>query len=270
MSYQKYTAFGGLQKLLTPSKYATRRILIMLGRSRARTFVVQHILAAAVLALFVPVVAHAGSISYTNKGGTTSCTLAGVTGTTCTVMGATDEFGLKNSGITTINGIAATGYRLSLTTFGAFTGSLSYGGTWNLGGTGTGGNFTISQPGTGNLGVIFSGSFTGAISWTLDSPVNCSNCQYTLKGDLTGMYYPSGQASGGGFEIISGTTSQLTLTTGKNGGLYTGANGISLTSGSSTLVTPVPEPRSLGLMGTGLVGIGYIVRRKVRAAGQVL
>jgi len=235
----------------------------MSGISRARTFLVHCVLAGAVLALFAPVVAHAGSISYTNKGGTVSCTLSGVAHTACTPTSAFDTFSLKNSAVTTIDGNSVTGdgYTLSLETSSIFTGSLSTGGSWAAGGT-----FTISLAGTG---VIFSGTFSGPVTWTLESAANCTSCQYQLSGALSGTFYPTGQGNGPGFPILSGNTAQLELTT-KNSGLYNGTNSIVDMSGSTGLVTPIPEPGSLALMGSGLLGMGFVIRRKIRGAVESL
>jgi len=233
----------------------------MSGISRARTLVVQHVLAAAVLALFVPVVAHAGAITYSNKGGTASCTLGGVAHTTCTVAGTNDTFSLKNSAIDTLDGnsVMGMGYTLSFTTSSSFSGSLSTGGSWASGGT-----FTINLAGTG---VIFSGTFSGPVTWTLTSAANCTSCQYVLSGALSGTIYPAGEGNGPGFAILSGATAQIDLT---STGLYNGSNHITDMGGTTGLVTPVPEPGSLALLGTGFLGMGFAIRRKVKGAMDAL
>jgi hypothetical protein len=66
--------------------------------------------------------------------------------------------------------------------------------------------------------------------------------------------------SGSGLRTV-GATQQLTINTGK--GFFDG--GTTLASGDSNLALVVPEPGSLGLLGTGLIGLGGVVRRKLKA-----
>ena len=149
------------------------------------------------------------------------------------------------------------------------TGDLEAGGSLMTGGTfsATGSFFTLK--GTYNNvsnGNIFTGAFTGPVQWQLINPSTCSAttaCDYDLTGSLLGTWNPNGPNSN-----ISGVTVQLYFKT--SSGYYTGAPG-SLTDvgGYSDFNTPLvtPEPSTLALMGTGLVGIGFMAKRKLSLRG---
>ena len=193
----------------------------------------RRVLLLVLLALALPATMWAtSSIDITNKGGTITGSSSGLslTGSVLVIYGS------------------AVGTNLGSVTFttGAFTS-----GNANDGGTlAPGGSFTITGNGTNGVpnGVIFNGSFTGTtaspITWTLVTLANGTH-NYVLKGAIAG---------GGAF----GATTQITINTGL--GFFNGSVGLS--SGDTNLT--VPEPGTLGLLGTGLLGIGGLMRRKLR------
>jgi hypothetical protein len=192
------------------------------------------------LLLALPFAAFAGSsVDFTNGGGTLSGTNSGLTLTGSTLIAANG-----------LGGGLITGSNLGTVSFS--TGALS-GGTLQMGGTfAAGGAFSITGNGTGGIpnGVIFNGSFTGPVTWTLITLGNGTH-NYTLNGSLTGTWYAGG--------TINGATVQLTINTGR--GFF---NGQTTVSSGDTNFTTVPEPGTLSLLGTGLIAVGGIVRRKLQ------
>jgi hypothetical protein len=123
-----------------------------------------------------------------------------------------------------------------------------------MGGTfAAGGTFTINGNGTGGLpnGVVFSGTFSGPVTWTLTTLSNGTH-NYTLTGVVTG--------SMGGM-TVSGVTVQLTINTGK--GFFSGST--TLSGGNTTIGTSVPEPSTVMLFGTGALSMLGMLRRKTFA-----
>ena len=100
-------------------------------------------------------------------------------------------------------------------------------------------------------GTLFTGSFSGPVTWTLVTLANGTH-NYTLTGSLSGW-----SASGA---PINGVTVQLTINTGK--GFFNGSTTI---SSGDTNITATPEPGSLTLLGTGLIGLSGVIRRKLKA-----
>lgn len=189
----------------------------------------RRVLLLALLALALPMMAWAdSSIDISNAGGT-------ITG---------NSSGLSLTGSVLFKYGSAVGANLGSVSFttGAFTsGDAQMGGT-----LAPGGSFTIVGNGTNGVpnGVIFSGTFTSA-EWDLTTLANGTHV-YTLKGAIADA---SGRVGG---------TAQLSVNVGK--GFFTGTAGLS--SGDTNLT--VPEPGTLGLIGTGLVGIAGVMRRKFR------
>ena len=190
--------------------------------------------------MFLPGLASASSTDFSNSGGTLSGTNAGLTLTGSTLIAVT---GFNGGGI--ITGDLGT---VAFTTGALSSGDLQMGATFAGGGT-----FTISGKGTGGLpnGVIFSGTFSGPVTWTLATLANGTH-NYTLTGVVTGTM--------GGMNV-NGVTVQLTINTGK--GFYSGSTLIS--GGNTTIESSVPEPSTLVMFGTGGLSMLGMLRRKVFA-----
>jgi len=196
----------------------------------------------ALLALLaLPLAAFANQVDTTNSGGMLVGTTAGMT--------------LSGSQLIAINGFHGGGLitgnlgSLTLSTGTLSGGSLQMGGTFNGGGT-----FVITSTGAPGLpsGTLFNGSFSGPVTWTLVTLSNGTH-NYTLSGAVSGTWYNG--------LILDGATTQLTINTGR--GFFNGSTSIS--SGDTNIVTSVPEPGTLGLLGTGLVGIAGAMHRKFKS-----
>ena len=195
------------------------------------------LLAALALALPGAVLASSiNSIDYSNSGGTlTASTVGGLT--TLTLSGS------ELSEIRNFPGGKVTGDLGSVTfTTGALTGSLQTGGTFAAGGS-----ILITAS---NGSVLFKGTFSSPTKWEVLPGANGTS-SYFLVGSVAGW---TGSGS-----WTTGNTFDITLNVGE--GSFDG--GATVSSGDTPLV--VPEPGSLGLLGTGLIGVAGAVRRKLKA-----
>jgi hypothetical protein len=75
---------------------------------------------------------------------------------------------------------------------------------------------------------------------------------YELTGVISGTWFNGA--------TVFGATTQLTINTGK--GFFNGSTNI---SSGDTNITTVPEPGTLGLLGTGLLGLAGALHRKLKA-----
>jgi len=188
----------------------------------------KRVVVVALLAVTLPMAARASSIDFANQGGTvTGSEAAGLT-LSSTLTGV---IGLSGGPIAGTN----------LGTVVLQTGALT-GGSFAAGGTLGAGTITITGNGSSGIptGTLFSGTFSTATWASLG----------TLA-DGTHAFLLTAVLSGG-----SGTTFQGVVDMG-NG--FTGIG--TITSGDTSVV--VPEPGTLGLLGTGLLGIAGLVRRKL-------
>jgi hypothetical protein len=193
------------------------------------------------LALALPMAAFASnSVDFTNSGGTLSGSSAGLS--------------LSGSELIAVNGLNGNGLTtgdlgsLTFSTGTMLSGNLQNGGVFN-----GGGSFQITGNGTNGIpnGVLFNGSFSGPVTWTLVTLANGTH-NYTLTGSISGTWM--------GGATVDGATVQLTINTGK--GFF---NSQTLISSGDTNIVTTPEPGTLGLLGTGLVGLAGLVRRKLKA-----
>jgi hypothetical protein len=187
--------------------------------------------------LTVPVASFADSgVDYSNAGGTLTGSNSGFSLSDSTLIAVIGPSGMVTGDLGTV----------SFTTGALTSGNLQTGGTLAAGGT-----FDITGNGTNGVpnGTLFSGSFSGPVTWAMTTLGNGTH-NYTLTGAIAG----NGQA-------VAGVTVQLTINTGM--GFFTGST--SIAGGDTTIVGSVPEPSTVAMFGTGVVGLLGLVRRKLQA-----
>ena len=195
----------------------------------------------ATFALCLPIAALADSgVDFTNDGGILTGSDTGVS--------------LRGSTLVSVNGLNGGGLITGINLGGvAFTTGALVSGTLKMGGTfASGGTFTIAGNGSNGIpnGTIFNGSFSGPVRLTMVTLANGTH-NYTLSGALTGTM---------GSVSTNGVSIQLTINTGK--GFF---DSWTLMSSGDTRIENAPavaEPGTLSLLGTGLLGIAGVLRRK--------
>src|SRR5262252_966401 len=197
------------------------------------------------LTLALPVAGFANSVDFTNSGGTLSGGNSGLSlsGSTLIAINA-PPLGLITGNLGSV----------TFSTGALSAGSLQTGGTFAAGGT-----FVITGNGTDGIpnGVIFNGTFSGPVTWTLITLSNGTH-NYTLTGALTGTWFTG--------QTVYGATVQLTVNTGKGffNGSTTLSSGDTNISGNGLRTITAPESASINLLGTGLIGLLGVLRRKLK------
>jgi PEP-CTERM motif len=125
--------------------------------------------------------------------------------------------------------------------------------TFNAGGT-----FMISY----TNGVSFTGTFEAGAAW-----ISTGKNTWTFSGSIMDGILTIG---GNTYVISQAATVQLTtsgaapVTTKNSHGVITSIT-FKDSGGQTNFMAPVPEPGTLGLFGTGLIGIGVLARKKLRS-----
>jgi hypothetical protein len=201
--------------------------------------------------LALPIAAWADGINITNQGGTVAFSdMAGTAG--LGTIGST-TISSHGSQLTSWNNNSGHLGLVNYSTGVLESGSVSGGGTFAAGGMfdiiGTGkwaSQLTGSKCGKGCD--LFTGSFDSPVIWTLVSSSKQSE-SFTLTGSIEGTLYTGRTVNGSTVQNIK-IDNQGQLNKGI-GHIGTGQTGLT------------PEPGTLGLLGTGLVAIGGMFRRKI-------
>jgi len=201
----------------------------------------------AVLILALPIAAFAkSSLVLTNTGGWVQ--LKGGT-----LLGSAQFTAFTGSGGTITGNLGQVAYQTGSLTGRTLTASVD---TYSFA---AGGFFTITSNGSGlPQGTVFTGTFT--------SPVTFVGTFHPAAGGGAGAWYYTltgtiaGTIGSGGRGRASGEIVEITFDVPGHVPFWSTVRGH---SGGATAST-VPEPGTLGLLGTGLVGIACLVRRKFR------
>jgi hypothetical protein len=173
-------------------------------------------------------------------------------------VGAGNSLQLSGSTLNSFTGLNGSVISGTLGTVSFKTGAMTVG---SLGTSGTflaGGSFTISGNGSNGMGtgVLFKGSFTGPVSWVgTYNPAGNNGLgawTYVLSGTISGKLSNGSPATGG---IV-----QFSFDAPKGQPF---SKSVRLNQGITTVT--VPEPGTLGLLGTGLLGLAGLVRRKIKS-----
>ncbi|HEX2597740.1 MAG TPA: PEP-CTERM sorting domain-containing protein [Terriglobales bacterium] len=201
----------------------------------------------ALLSLALPLAAWANSsnVVFQNTGGNL-------------VIGGTNAhptLQLKNSVLTSFTGLNGITHTGTLGTFNFSTTAMTSGSLASSGSF-AGGSLTIMGKGTNGVanGVLFQGSFSGPVKWVASFNQSgfggVGNWTYVLSGTVVGTLSNGARATGGSV--------QFTFDVPKGQQF---SSKVRLNQGVTTVT--VPEPGTLGLLGTGLFTLAGLVRRRL-------
>jgi len=217
----------------------------------------KRVLAVVALVALGSMVAWADGISIINHTG--SIAISDMTGTGGLGTIGSSSISSKGSQFADFNAFAAPSKSalgiVSFSTGALESGSVSGGGVFSS----TGSIFTVTGMGKWMAGLsgsshrgkatLFSGSFVGPIDWTLIGKVGPKET-FALTGEVKGVLW-------NGRTVTLQTTEDITFLNSQQA-----TNGIGhITLGNSQLT--IPEPGTLSLLGTGIVGIAGLFRRKL-------